>query len=185
MQVKLARGHRHIVLVAALVGVLVGIASASAASAATRPSQDFVYTCEWIEAHPAEAARAMVTCDAAVFFAESTQGPALSALKEGDSSTAVFEDGCQHLPIDPGGIGQGVFGWTSYKYTKQWSWTDQTNPTNYTWYLQTTGGTYTWGDYSGAWTSHGPVNVPANEYRWGAQNHSASPARWLICWNDD
>lgn len=186
MVTQKCRGTRGLALLAGLAAaVVVGLLPVSA-MAGPRESPKGIYTCDWIAKNERAAALAMVTCDPAVFFAVSTEGPALSALKASSQPLTLLEDGCQHLPVAQGTyVGQGVFAWTSYKYTTQWEWTDQTNPVDYTWYLQTTGGTYTWGDYAGSWTGHGPVNVPANEYRWGAQNHSSTPARWWICWNDN
>ncbi len=83
-----------------------------------------------------------------------------------------------------GRVGQGVFAWSTYQYSTSWGWYGLYSPANYTWYLQKSGEvTYAWGNVDN--TNIHSLGVPANIYRWGAQNHSSVAQQWLVCWNDN
>ena len=163
--------------VVALASTGPGIASPEARSEAP---PNGVYTCKWISAHPEAAAAAQVTCDPDVFFKQSLGQGAGSGAPSGPIT--MFSSGCQYLP-QQGAVGQGVWAWTSHKYSNRWDFNGLNSSPNYTWYIQTTGGTYTWGN-----ATHNNLiqiaGLPYNEYRWGAQNHSAAAQQWFVCWYD-
>lgn len=173
---------RYMALAARIVAVglaLLVTAGASAASNSTATSWPFpstgVFTCGWIAANPAAAAHWRVSCDPA--------GPPASASGNAVQSAAgvmPFANGCQWLPSFNGYIGPGVFTWSAYEYSNYWSWSlDDT--LSYTWYVQKTDGTnYTHGTDPGGITS---VGVPANVYRWGAQNTSSSSEQFYVCYS--
>lgn len=178
------KGRLIAALAVAMVLASVSAVSANSAVAAKHPSlpPGGVYTCDWIAAHPSEAALARVSCDPAVFMA------ALSEAQSRDASVTsapmgVQSTGCQWLPSQFGSVGQGVFAWSTYQYSTHWSWRGLFSPANYTWYLQVGGSTYTYGTVTDT-NTYGPLGVPANIYRWGAQNHSGTAQRWDVCWND-
>lgn len=173
------RPRRGLVVVLLVAAAAVLAAPSSVASATTSGPPNGVYTCEWIAAHPAAAAQAQVTCDP-VALPSTPFGPTVTP-SASSRSMMLMDEGCQYLPTS-GSVGQGVFAWTSYKYTTRWSWFGNNTPASYTWYLQTSGGTYAWAFVSDA-NVHG-VNAPANIYRWGAQNHSSTAQYWYVCWSD-
>jgi len=167
-------GAGSVVVALAVTAALV--ASVSVASAAGREPAPpgGVFTCEWIAAHPSAAAAARVTCDPTTFFAATA--PSSSAAR------LPLSQGCASVPSS-GSVGQGVFAWSSYQYSTFWGWYAFNSPANYTWYVQTSGGsTQAWGNVTDP-NNHN-VGVPANIYRWGAQNHSATAQAWYVCWND-
>lgn len=138
---------------------------------------DGVYTCAWIAENPTAAAAAQVTCDPAVFSAR------MASLSAPSGSEALMDSGSQYLPSASTRAGQGVFVWTSYKYVTSWSWYGIFGDPYYTWYIQKTGDqTYTYGPVID--TDVHQQGVPANIYRWGAQNHSSVPQRWFVVWGD-
>ena len=173
------RGHLAVVLVlAAAVWAALCVPSSSVASTGVSGPPSGVYTCEWIAAHAAAAAQAGVTCDPVALPATpfgSSRAPAAPMM--------MMDSGCSYVP-GSGRVGQGVYAWTSYKYTTRWEWFGNYTPSSYTWYIQKTGeDTYVWGNVSDA-NNHGAY-PPANIYRWGAQNHSSTPQSWYICWADN
>ena len=139
-----------------------------------------VYTCSWIDAHPRAAITAGVTCDPAVFAA--AMAGQIRSRPQPTGSFIALSVGCQYVPSS-GSVGQGVFAWGTYQYSTYWGWYGFNSPADYTWYVQKSGAvTYTWGNVYD--TNVYTVGVPANIYRWGAQNHSSTAQRWDVCWND-
>lgn len=136
-----------------------------------------VYTCPWIAAHPVEAAEARVSCDPR-FFAEvgSPTTALLGAFAPADSGTAW-------VPAS-GYVGQGVFAWTSYKYTNDWGWYAEASfPNDYTWYVQKPGDiTKVYGRVFDD-VPHNTGIISSNNHRWGAQNHVNGPRRWSVTWD--
>jgi hypothetical protein len=159
--------------------ILIAIAAPTRLLAAQGPSPlrppGNVYTCEWIEAHPLEAAEARVTCDSGTF-----SGSFFVPL--GTPSLGPDATGCNWIP-NSGYVGQGVFAWTSYKYTSVWDW--YPNPTgtqDYTWYMQTQSATV---DFDRENTNDHLLwfNGATNIFRWGSQNHVDAGRRWYVCWD--
>lgn len=142
-----------------------------------------VYTCPWIAEHPVEAAQARVTCDPGFFTPTPFPSPAFTY----DSMTPQAS-GCSYQPPS-GWIGQGVFTWTSFKYTNWWQWYEElplnpNDPTHdYTWYVQRQNGTTHSYDRVFDGATHGTGVIGANNYRWGAQNHVDSIRRYFVCWD--
>lgn len=167
-------------LVAAVVIAAIAAISTNSALARTGSSlpPNGVYTCDWIAAHPAAAAQAGVTCDPSIFFAAASARPAA-----GGPPITPLSQGCVYLPSSPTRAGQGVFAWSSYQYSTYWGWYGIYSPADYTWYVQTSGGTYAYGNVYD--TNSYYLGVPANIYRWGAQNHSSTAQQWFVCWNDN
>lgn len=98
--------------------------------------------------------------------------------------TFSFSEGCQFVPSS-GTVGKGVFAWSTYQYSTNWRWFGWLgDPAHYTWSIQTSGGaTYTWGTAYDA--NNWNINVPANIYHWGAQNHHDKAQQWYVCWHDN
>lgn len=171
------------ILLALLIGVTVSLTAAVAPASARGGPPHGIYTCDWIAAHPAEAAQARVTCDASVFFAGlSSQGttPAGTASVPNTPDT-IDANGCQHVPNGGGRVGKGVFAWSTYEYSNQWAFNGFYSPSYYTFYIQRTDGTN---------AVYGPITdtqvhslgLGANVYRWGAQNHSDTAQNWYACY---
>lgn len=174
-----------------VVVVIIGIMSAVAASAAAaapaasagaswpQPA-DGVFTCNWIATHPAAAAHWNVGCTGLPSSSPDTS--VTGAAPEG--SVRPFANGCQWIPSATTYIGSNVYTWTTYEYANSWSWNLYTTDgywAYYHWYLQKTDGT----NYLNTNTSSmsGSVGVPANNYRWGAQNTSLSSyEQFLVCY---
>lgn len=138
-----------------------------------------VYTCDWIARHPAAAAAAQVTCDP---NARPPAGSSVFSSPIGASPASIEAQGCQWVPNGGAKVGQGVFAWSQFEYSNYWNYSVYADSSpNYTWYLQRPDGTnYTHGTVTD-FSVHN-VGVPANNYRWGAQNHSAVPAHWYACY---
>jgi hypothetical protein len=161
----------------------VALLGASPASASNKPLMPpgNVYTCPWIAAHPVEAELAQVSCDPGDFMSSSLPASALA----GDSFSPL-EDGEGWVPSS-GYIGQGVFAWTSYKYTVYWAWFPDVSFStwDYTWYVQKPGNiTKVFGHIVDAGVSHNSGIISANNHRWGVQNHVDGPRRWYLTWHD-
>lgn len=171
-----------VVAVAAAVAASIGVSTAAAGRAAAVASPpNGIYTCAWIAAHPAAAAQARVTCDPSVFNA--AQAGALASPTAPAGPDTIDANGCQPVPNGGGRVGKGVFAWSTYEYANQWVWSANYGPAYYTWYLKKTDNTtYAYGLNSD--TNTHDIGVPANIYRWGAQNHSATAQAWYVCWND-
>ncbi|HZM74964.1 MAG TPA: hypothetical protein VFC19_04510 [Candidatus Limnocylindrales bacterium] len=158
----------------ALFAGAVAIVNITATPAPAAAETVTVYTCDWIAAHPAAAAQAHVTCDAAVFQA-AVSSPAIEAPITPDA------EGCQWLPSSVGRVGQGVFAWSAFEYANRWTYVGFYGQPIYTWYLQRTDhSNYTSGIVGD--NSEHLAGVPANVYRWGAQNHSGVPQQWRVCY---
>jgi hypothetical protein len=161
------------------------LASVAPAASGVGPPNG-VYTCPWIATHPSEALAARVTCDATMFALVTAPSPVarLTAdVPETSTSAGMTPDslGCTYVP-NSGNIGQGVFGWTGYEYSNHWEFTPTYSPDTYTYYIQTSGGNpYTSGNEYDPYTH--TVNVPANIYRWGVQNHSTQVNNWYVCYS--
>lgn len=175
------RGRFCAAIAVALVSVTALALGVTPAFAARQPSlpPNGVYTCGWIADHPDAAAQARVTCDLSTFTAAVSASPVQFA---GPGPVSPLSVGCQYVPSS-GSVGQGVYAWGTYQYSTYWGWYGFNSPADYTWYVQRSGAvTYTWGNVSD--TNVHSVGVPANIYRWGAQNHSSTAQRWDVCWND-
>lgn len=174
------RGRFAVALTTMAVLVAAVVAAPSFAAKRLAAPPNGVYTCTWIEAHAEAATAAGVTCDPAVFAA--VMAGQIDPMQESSNLLGIMSVGCQYVPSS-GSVGQGVFAWGTYQYSTYWGWYGFNSPANYTWYVQKTGAdTYTWGNVSD--TNIHEVGVPANIYRWGAQNHSSTAQRWDVCWND-
>lgn len=78
-------------------------------------------------------------------------------------------------------MNKAVFAWSTYEYANRWIFYGNYSPSYYTYYIQKTDGTnYTSGDITDVITH--TVNVVANVYRWGAQNHSDTAQSWEVCY---
>jgi hypothetical protein len=182
-----------------MVGVLALCAIVGSGLASARPGSQTppggVYTCAWINAHPQAAAAAQVTCDPSVFataiassglggFSTGLASPTMQASPP--SPDGLDSTGCQDVPTS-GAVGQGVFAWTSFKYSTYWQWAQYDNggSASYTFYIQTPPNNTVTDDYIDSFDTHDtPSGLPANDYRWGAQNHSSDAATWWACWSD-
>jgi hypothetical protein len=181
--------HRRsaVLLASAVVGAVAAFVSGSPSVASTGQGlmpPGGVYTCAWIAEHPVEAAAAQVSCDPGMFTP--TGKPTLARTY---AFFSPFASGCHYQPFDGGWIGQGVFTWTSYKYTNWWQWYEE-RPVNYqdpnhdyTWYVQRTDGTSAAYDRVFDGAIHGTGVIGANNYRWGAQNHINDARRYYVCWD--
>jgi hypothetical protein len=155
-----------------VIAAVVAAAAASVAQAAGPPGG--VYTCRWIAANPAAAAAAQVSCGVSSPAATTSS---VSPLAPGAQPFAI---GCQRVP-GSGSVGQGVFAWSAFEYAGSWSWSVYGNPqviSPYTWYLQKTNGT----NYAHG-SNNGSIGVPANVYRWGAQNNGPVLMAWQVCYS--
>jgi len=88
-------------------------------------------------------------------------------------------------------IGQGVYSWTTYKYTNRWGWYGWGPDTMwfyYTWYVQKPGNiTKLYGtisDWGGLNYTHDTGIMTWNNHRWGIQNHANGPRNWAVFWYD-
>lgn len=178
---------RHITLLG-LAASLVGMAFVSVSPAAVGSKSPLkppgnVYTCPWIAEHPREAEQAGVSCDEARFSAAS-----LHISSKVYPFMDPLDSGCHYYPFDGSWIGQGVFVWTSYKYSDWWQWYEElpvngTSAHDYTWYVQKPGNiTYVY-DHVTDGAIHGTGVINSNNYRWGAQNHVNNPRRYFVCWD--
>lgn len=188
---RTGRSRRAAVLLL-IAGSLIGMALVSTGSAVAskgplRPPGN-VYTCPWIAEHPVEAAQARVSCDPGEFM--KTGRPSLAQVF---GSFSPLEDGSAWVPgpHDYEKIGQGVFSWTSYKYTNWWGWYGwgpQTMSFYYTWYVQKPGNiTKVYGsinDWGGLNYTHDTGIITANNHRWGVQNHTSGARNWALSWHD-
>jgi len=141
---------------------------------------DGIFTCSWIDAHPAAAIHWRVSCDAA--------GPPepndTTTASSSQSGVMPLATGCQWIPDEYHYVSIGVYAWTAYEYANEWSWNAYTNPPGgilwYHWYLQKTDGTNYANDATTS--SSGSIYPPANTYRWGAQNTNGNPTQWWVCY---
>jgi hypothetical protein len=129
------RSHPILALFCACVVGLIATASSTARDASAVPPNG-VFTCKWIAAHPTAALQARVTCDPKTFALATTGAPHMMQAQE----VSTLSQGCAFVP-NTGRVGQGVFAWTSYQYSNQWSWQGEWNPSDYTWYIKRTNGT--------------------------------------------
>jgi hypothetical protein len=162
----------------AMMGTTTSLASTSKAPLAPPGN---VFTCDWIAEHPNEAARARVSCDGGPFMP--APSPTRAVRTRAYRLFSPLDVGCGHVP-NSGKVGQGVFAWTTYKYTNYWDWNAVTfDPTNYTWYIQKPGNiTVRYGTIYDGGLYHA-YSLPNNNHRWGAQNHTSTPLNWYVCWN--
>jgi hypothetical protein len=85
------------------------------------------------------------------------------------------------LPADGGRVGKGVWAWTpEYHYSNYWDIGIATANPYYTWYIQKVDGTNVYNQTVTDSAIHGH-SLASNNYRAGAQNHSATAASWSIC----
>jgi len=178
------RSHRAAVLFLVTASLIaMALLSASPSLASKRPLRPpgNVYTCPWIADHPVEAAQARVTCDPDAFMQTGLPTLALAL-----GSFAPFDTGSAWVPGADQYVGQGVFAWTSYKYTNWWGWyAGYANPNthDYTWYIQKPGNiTKAYGRVFNDGFYETPPNFGANNHRWGAQNHVNAPRHWAVFW---
>jgi hypothetical protein len=130
-----------------------------------------VWTCGYIATHPAEAAAALVSCDAS--------GPVTVPGVVATPTPFSALSSCARIPAS-GNISQGVFAWSSYLYFNYFSYSPAVVQL-FTWYVQKQDGTNVqWGQDTQ--TNDHAVTVGANNYRWGAQNNAASVQHWTFCW---
>ena len=169
-------------LVAACATVAASLfAIAANASGSIQPASppNGVYTCTWIAAHPLAASQARVSCDQSAF----ASGVPLTTAGIGAGSFApdsIDATGCQYVPA-AGTVGKGVFAWSTYEYANHWNYSGSNSPADYTWYLQhTDGSNYVSGNVFDTYVHE--TFVPANVYRWGAQNHSTTSQQWYVCY---
>lgn len=139
-----------------------------------------VYTCAWIGAHPAEAAAASVSC--------SPQAPPIVAGASETTSILVNpllpdQNGvCGQIPHGGGRVGKGVWAWTpEYHYSNYWDIGGIFSPSYYTWYIQKVDGTNVFNQTVTDIAIHSH-SLASNNYRGGAQNHSATAQSWGICY---
>jgi hypothetical protein len=176
--------YRRLLVVLALGVTLASSVFVTSAFARGGGPPNGIYTCDWIAAHPAAAAQAQVTCDASVFFAGlsgQTTAPTTSSASTPSSPDTIDANGCQNVPNGGGRVGKGVWAWSLYEYSNQWSWYGRYSPSWYTFYIQKTDGTnYVYGPITD--TSTHSIGIGANVYRWGAQNHSDTAQNWYVCY---
>jgi hypothetical protein len=174
--------HRRILLALVLGVTLASIAVAPAFAGGGGPPKG-IYTCDWIAAHPAAAAAARVTCDAAVFSSglSSQAGAPTGSASTPATPDTIDANGCQHVPNGGGRVGKGVFAWSTYEYSNQWAFNGFYSPSYYTFYIQRTDGTNAvYGPITD--TQVHSIGLGANVYRWGAQNHSDTAQNWYACY---
>jgi hypothetical protein len=153
--------------------VLTAMVSLVPAAMATSGPPNNVYTCQWINAHPQEAATASVSCG--VPFPSSLIGPDSAGTS---TSAGPLASGCQRVPA-VGDVSPGVFAWTTVEYSNWWSFGPSVSQ-SYTWYVQKSSGV----NYvSGSASAYAQVNVPPNDYRGGGQNNGTSVMHWSICYD--
>jgi len=88
---------------------------------------------------------------------------------------------CGVLPSDGGKIGQGVYAWSRYIYSKTWNTNAGLASPNYTDHLQKLDGTNV---AAATFTSTDTQAIQAgvaNDYRLGIQNHAADPDNYQWC----
>jgi len=155
-----------------------GAPSASAAAAPWLLPASGVFTCDWIAAHVTAAAHWLVTCDPSALAAVDSMNAA-SGMNAGASP---LTNDCQFVPAS-GYVGKGVYAWSTYEYANFWQWFPHTNPNGepvaYTWYIQLTNGT----NYIHGFQDQTSVGVPANIYRFGAQNNGDYATEWDVCYS--
>lgn len=139
-----------------------------------------IYTCEWIANNPTAAAQARVTCSLSQFFAAA---PLPAAVVRPAGPTSIDATGCVFVPDFPNRVGPGVFAWSDYKYANDWTFYPEYGPpVDYTAYVQKLDGTnkisHEFNDFT-----HRNFHVPANNDRWGAQNHINPAQEWHVCYD--
>lgn len=171
-----------LVVTASLVAVALASPRPSVASNRPLSPPGNVYTCPWIAEHPREAELARVSCDPGNFMKIGRPTFALAL-----DSFAPFDSGSAWVPGPSANekVGQGVFAWTSYKYTNYWGWYAWVQSSNdYTWYIQKPGNiTKAYGRVFDNGFYETPPNFGANNHRWGAQNHANGPRNWAVFWD--
>jgi hypothetical protein len=162
--------RKSAVALLASVVAMTTIAAATASAASSRPPNG-VYTCAWIAAHPAEAAQARVTCDPSVF------STAMSSPLD-----TIDSNGCWDVPDYPNRISPGVYAWSAWEYSNQWSWYPHWGPpVDYTYYIQKPGPTTVLYQRFTDTGAHSIGLGAYNTYRWGAQNHTYPSQSWYVC----
>lgn len=160
----------------------VAVQTATAASPSGPP--DGVWTCEWIAAHPVDAARAQVSCVTPVSSMALVTPTVLSSPQPASaaSSAAVAAQGCEQIPLDGTRVGRGVFAWGQYWNATHWGFGAQWSPpVDYTWYVQRIDGVNVMNGYVTSLGWYTTPNVGLTAYRWGAQNHGSLPQSWQEC----
>lgn len=171
---------RRIVFAAVVTSVLVGTLVAAGTAAADPPAGTLkppqgIFTCSWIAAHPAAAAAWNVSCSPVA----PSGSPTVTSSTGSSIQPIPLANGCQTIPGVGQYVGKGVYAWTTYEYANEWGWTPHYSGVLFTWYLQKTGNvTYAWNTGDSA----GNINVPATNYRWGAQNNDPQPNNWNVCY---
>jgi hypothetical protein len=150
----------------------------TAAGAGSRPPggpPGGVWTCAYIAAHPAEAAAALVSCDARGPVTVPGVTPAVT------SSVNAAATPCARVPAS-GDVSQGVFAWMqSYPYFNYFSYSPSVTQL-FTYYVQKQNGQNVQSGQDTQTNSH-PVSVGANYYRLGAQNNAPVFQHWVFCWS--
>lgn len=175
---------RVVLLAVVSVTGILGATTVARATATPSLPPNGVYTCAWIADHPADAASAGVTC--------SSQAPPIppnspSTFPETLNPIAAVapldQTVCGRLPAGTTRVGEGVFAWTQfYVYSNYWDINGYV-AYNYTWYVQKTDGTNKFHELVTDAGIHGtPPDLPANNYRAGAQNHASVPVYWVVCY---
>jgi hypothetical protein len=136
-----------------------------------------VWTCDYIAAHPTDAAAALVSCDGRNPGGAGTTASPLAP------SSPDFTDvpPCKYVPLGGGKVGQGVFAWSDLHYMNYFSYAPDVVE-SFTWYVQKQDGTNIQSGNDDVANSHYTPNG-YNYFYWGAQNHGATPQRWYYCWH--
>lgn len=143
-----------------------------------------IYTCDWIAAHPAEAARAGVTCSPVpppvMPGADSTLVDPTSIGRVASGPDSLLYT-CFRLPSS-GEVGQGVWAWSNgYPYTSYWD-INSYFAHDYHWYIQNVGGTNVHVEHITDASIHSK-SVGSNYHRTGAQNHASTAVHWQSCYD--
>jgi hypothetical protein len=180
MYARITRWTVGVLAIAAL--VCTGAALAAGGPAAKRPPSGGppgnVWTCDYIAAHPAEAAAALVSCDGSVpAGATSTASSPLAPTTLDTADVAP----CKYVPLGGGYVSPGVYAWSDLDYMNLYSYAPQTIQWFHYWVQKTDGTTIQQGDDNVANEHYTPGGY--NYLYWGARNDGYTVQRWNYCWH--
>jgi hypothetical protein len=107
------------------------------------------------------------------------EGPTAAILGAPDT---IDSNGCWDVPDYPNRISPGVYAWSAWEYSNQWSWYPHWGPpVDYTYYIQKPGPTTVLYQRFTDTGAHSIGLGAYNTYRWGAQNHTYPSQSWYVC----
>ena len=139
-----------------------------------------VWTCDYIAAHPAEAAAALVSCDGSIPAGASAGSVASSALSP-TSGDFLDVPPCKYVPLGGGYVSPGVYAWSDLHYLDTFSYSPQTIQWFHWWLERQDGSAAMQGDdnVTNSHTNPGGYNY----FYWGARNDGTTVQRWYYCWH--